>query len=115
MAEHLDSSKEIEIACYQYSGAKKKVLQGIDLVSCIYLNPKTGKYWLIDYRIYNPDEDGKTKLDHLIEMLETAIFEKKLPIKLVLMDSWYASKKVISVIDNWGKIYYCPLKRNRLV
>ncbi|MEM9538735.1 MAG: transposase [Cyanobacteria bacterium P01_E01_bin.42] len=109
------SSKEIEIARYQYSGAKKKVLQGIGLVGCIYLNPKTGKYWLIDYRIYNPDEDGKTKLDHLIDMLEAAIFKKKLPIKAVLMDSWYASKKVMSVIDNWEKIYYCPLKRNRLV
>lgn len=84
-------------------------------MSCIYLNPKTGKYWLIDYRIYNPDEDGKTKIDHLIEMVAAAIFEKKLPIKAVLMDSWYSSQKVMAAIDNWGKIYYCPLKRNRLV
>ena len=48
-------------------------------------------------------------------MLEIAIFEKKLPLRAVLMDSWYASQKVMASIDNWGKIYYCPLKRNRLV
>ena len=48
-------------------------------------------------------------------MLEITLFEKKLPLKAVLMDSWYASQKVMAAIDNWQKIYYCPLKRNRLV
>jgi hypothetical protein len=31
------------------------------------------------------------------------------------MDSWYASQKLMAMIDNLGKIYYCPLKKNRLV
>ena len=31
------------------------------------------------------------------------------------MDSWYASQKLMAMIDNLGKIYYCLLKKNRLV
>jgi hypothetical protein len=31
------------------------------------------------------------------------------------MDSWYASQKLMGMIDGLGKIYYCPLKENRVV
>ncbi|ABG50563.1 hypothetical protein Tery_1207 [Trichodesmium erythraeum IMS101] len=31
------------------------------------------------------------------------------------MDSWYATQRLMALIDNMGKIYYCPLKINRLV
>jgi len=30
----------------------------------------------------------------------------------VLMDSWYAAQKLMALIEQLGKIYYCPLKRN---
>ena len=40
---------------------------------------------------------------------------KKIPVKTVLMDSWYATQRLMALIDNLGKIYYCPLKSNRLV
>ncbi|NEO01317.1 MAG: transposase [Moorea sp. SIO3I7] len=43
------------------------------------------------------------------------MFHKKLPFKRVLMDSWYATQRLMALIDNWEKIYYCPLKKNRLV
>ncbi len=31
------------------------------------------------------------------------------------MDRWYATKRLMALVDNLGKIYYCPLKINRLV
>ncbi len=31
------------------------------------------------------------------------------------MDSWYAAQKLIAFVEQLGKIYYCPLKLNRLV
>ena len=31
------------------------------------------------------------------------------------MDSWYAAQTLMGLIEKLGKIYYCPLKRNRLV
>lgn len=38
-----------------------------------------------------------------------------LPFAIVLIDSWYAVKKLMAAIEALGKIYYCPLKKNRLV
>ena len=80
-------SKNIELTRRQYSAActswwvlfapnrlgnEHGVLRGIGLVSCIYVNPDTGQFWVIDYRIYSPDSDGKTKLDHVSDMINSA-------------------------------------------
>ena len=48
-------------------------------------------------------------------MLKQAVFAKLLPFVTVLMDSWYATKKLMAAIEAFGKVYYCPLKTNRLV
>jgi len=40
---------------------------------------------------------------------------KQLAFSKVLMDSWYASQKLMAHIDGLGKVYYCPLEKNRLV
>jgi hypothetical protein len=48
-------------------------------------------------------------------MMLNAINNKKIPFKTVLMNSWYATQRLMRLIDNLGKIYYCLLKSNRLV
>ncbi len=108
-------SHKIELVRRQYSGNEHRVIRGIGLVSCVYVNPKTEEFWVIDYRVYDPDGDGKTKLDHVEDMLLNVIYQKKLAFHQVLMDSWYASQKLMLLIDKLEKIYYCPLKKNRLV
>lgn len=85
------------------------------MVTCVYVHPQQDRFWLIDYRLYDPQGDGKTKLDHVMEMLSLAVYQKKLPFQAVLMDSWYATKKVRLHIETLQKTYYCPLKSNRLV
>jgi hypothetical protein len=65
--------------------------------------------------LFNLNRNRKTKLDHLEDILRKIIVQKQLPFKRVLMDSWYATQKIMALIDNWQKIYYCPLKKNRLV
>ena len=107
--------KEIEPVRRQWSGSEKRVIDGIGLVTCVYVNPKTHQYWIIDYRLYDPDRDGKTKLEHLQDMLHNARFVKCLAFRTVLVDAWYASMKVIKAVESLGKIYYMPLKSNRLV
>jgi hypothetical protein len=107
--------EDIELTRRQYSGNEHKVIRGIGLVNCVYVNPETNCFWVIDYRIYDPDGDGKTKIDHLLEMLQGVAISKGLAFRTVLMDTWYASQKVMQAIDKLGKIYYCPLKKNRLV
>nr|MDZ8047179.1 transposase [Nostoc sp. DedQUE02] len=106
---------EIQTTKRQYSGNEHRVIQGIRLINCIYDNHELGKFWVVDYRIYDPDREGKTKIVHVIEMLQNLVYHKVLPFQTVLMDTWYATNKLMFYIDGLGKYYYCPLKRNRLV
>ncbi|PLZ74532.1 transposase, partial [Fischerella thermalis] len=108
-------SEEIEIVRRQYSGNEHGVLKGIGVVSCVYVNPTLQRYWVIDYRIFNPDADGKTKIDHVKDMLQNLVYHKLLPFDTVLMDTWYAVNSLMLYIDSLDKIYYCPVKNNRLV
>ena len=110
-----NSSQAMEIARWQYSGAAKKVIKGIGVVTCVYYNPDCHKFWVIDYRIYSPDQDGKSKLDHVLDMFKNSIYSKKLDFKYVLMDSWYSTHNMMLNINDESKIFYCPLKSNRLV
>ncbi len=108
-------SSEIELVRHQYSGNAKGVIKGIGIVTCVYVNPTINQFWLIDYRIYDPDRDGKSKLDHVYDMLANIVEHKQLPFHAVLMDTWYAAKELMLFIESIGKIYYCPLKSNRQV
>jgi len=107
-----DSSSKIELVRRQYSGNAHAVIKGIGVVTGVYVNPEIDQFWIIDYRIYDPDRDGKSKLDHVREMLDHALTDKGLPFRGVLMDSWYAERKLMLHIERLGKVYYCPLKAN---
>jgi hypothetical protein len=97
----------------QYSGNAHGVIKGIGVVTCVYVNPKTQQFWGVDYRIFDPEHDGKSKLDHVQDMLVEA--GKRLQFKTVLMDSWYASRALMVAIDAMEKIYYTVVKPNRLI
>ena len=108
-------SRHIELVRRQYSGNAHGVIKGIGVVTCVYVNPQIDQFWIIDYRIYDPEGDGKTKLDHMQDMLLNCVYQKGLDFWAVLMDTWYATKEVMLQIEKLGKIYYCPLKDNRQV
>lgn len=96
-------------------GNAKRVIKGIGVVTCIYVNPVIDQFWLIDYRIYDPDNDGKSKLEHTQDMLLNLVYHKQLLFQSVLMDTWYGTKKIMLLIESLHKYYYCPLKNNRQV
>jgi len=108
-------STSIELTRRQYSGNEHRVVRGIGLISCVYVNGETGQFWVIDYRLYDPDGDAQSKLDHVVAMLEGVVHSKQLPFSTVLMDSWYATQALMARIDQLNKVYYCPLKVNRRV
>jgi hypothetical protein len=110
-----NSAFKIELVRRQYSGNAHEVIKGIGVVTCVYIHPESDQFWIIDYRLYDPDGDGKSKLDHVREMLNNATYDKNLPFGGVLMDSWYAERKLMLLIERMGKVFYCPLKANRLV
>ena len=110
-----NASFAIELVRRQWSGNAHAVIKGIGVVNCVYVNPETDQFWIIDYRVYDPAGDGKSKLDHAREMLDNLVYQKALPFQAVLMDTWYATKDLMLYIDKLGKHFYCPLKDNRLV
>jgi len=105
----------IEVVRRQWSGNAKKVIKGIGIVTCVYVNPDENKFWITDFRIYDPQRDGKSKINHVLDMWQTLIHVAQIPFRTVLMDSWYATMKIMKQIETDQKIYYCPLKSNRQV
>lgn len=110
-----NSAFKIELVRRQYSGNAHGIIKGIGVVTCVYINPERDQFWIIDYRIFDPQHDGKTKLDHVRQMLDNALHDKQLPFRGVLMDTWYAERKLMLHIEHLHKVYYCPLKDNRQV
>ena len=62
-------SRHIESVRWQYSGNAHDVIRGIGLVNCIYVNSETQQFWVIDFRLFDPETDGKGKIDHVLIML----------------------------------------------
>ncbi len=108
------ASKKIELARWQYSGNIHDTVMGIGIVNCVYYNPELDRYWIIDARIYQPDQDGKKKYEHLQEMMLKAI-ERGVVFYTVLMDTWYAINKIMCWINGLGYKFVCPVRSNRLV
>jgi len=107
-------SKKIEIARWQYSGTVHDTVMGIGVVNCIYYNPDIDRYWVIDARIYQPDQDGKKKYEHLQDMMLKAI-ERDVIFRTVLMDTWYAITSIMHWINSLGYKFVCPIRSNRQV
>lgn len=107
-------SSKIECSQKQYSGQSGHVVMGIGVVNCVYVHP-SGKWWVIDYRIYDKKCDGKSKIDHVMDMLKSAVFSRNIIFNYVLMDTWYATHNLMLFIDDLGKTFYCPIKSNRKV
>lgn len=110
-------SRHIKMVRQQFSGNEHRVIRGIGLVNCLYLNPETGEFWVIDYRFFDPETDGKDKNEHVSDMLDACFWKCRagqLEIQTVLMDSWYAITKLMVKIHRAGLLYYCPIKSNRV-
>lgn len=98
----------------QYSGNAHSIIKGIGVVTSVYYNPELNRFWIMDFRIFDPDKDGKTKIDHVHDILRS-ILKREIPFSSVLMDSWYADMRTLLWIDSLSKLFYCPVKSNRKV
>ena len=112
-------STKIQGVRRQYSGNQHGIIKGIGVVNCVYFDPVANQFWVIDFRIFDPGRDGKTKLDHVRDMLVSAP-HRGLLFGYVLMDSCgsppgYATAELMKFIISKHKIFYCPLKANRKV
>jgi len=106
-------SQQIELVKRQYSGAEHGLIRGINIVNLVQITGE--EYFPVDYRIYRPQADGKTKNEHFREMLLAAKDHKGIQAQRVLFDSWYASVKNLKLVHRMGLIFVTTLKSNRLV
>jgi len=105
-------SQENGLVKLQYSGNEHGLVKGIDLVNLLWTDGE--RFVPVDYRIYQPDFDGKDKNDHFQEMLKRAIIRGFSPL-YVLMDCWYASVKNFKLIRKQQWHFIGNLKSNRKV
>ena len=105
-------SEKMGFVRYQWSGKHHRTVKGIGLVTLVWTDGTT--VIPIDFRIYNIDEDDKTKNDHFLDMLDKAE-ERGFNPKFVLFDTWYASVKNLKAIRKKEWHFLTRLKTNRLV
>jgi len=108
-------SRFVELVKLQYSGAVHGLIRGIGVVNLVHTTGAEGDFYPLDYRIYAPDSDGKSKNDHFAEMLTNAIHDKRILAKYLLFDSWYASADNLKLAHRLGLIFFTTLKENRMV
>ena len=108
-------SQFIELVKLQYSGAEHGLARGIGIVNLVYSAGKEKDFYPIDYRIYAPDQDGKTKNQHFAEIVINAVFVKKIQAQRILFDSWYVSAENLKLVHRLGLIFFTTLKSNRMV
>ena len=108
-------SRCIELVKRQYSGAEHGLVRGIGVINLVHSTGDASDFWPVDFRIYAPDADGKTKNAHFRDMLVRAVADKRLAARTVLFDAWYAAADNLKLIQRLGLIFFTTLKENRLV
>jgi hypothetical protein len=108
-------SRFIELVRAQYSGNEHRVVRGIGVVSLVHSAGKEEDFYPIDYRVYAPDMDGKTKNDHFQEMFVNAVDQKQIRARTILFDGWYASAENLQLIHRRHRTFFTTLKSNRLI
>jgi hypothetical protein len=105
-------AQKMELVRWQWSGLHHDVVKGIGLITLLWSDGVN--HVPVDFRVYNPDCDGKTKNQHFLDMLETAVNRGFQP-KWVLLDAWYASLENLKTIRKLGWRWFAQLKKNRVV
>ena len=106
-------SHKIELVKKQYSGAAHGLVRGIGVVNLVHSDGED--FYPIDYRIYAPEADGKTKNDHFRDMVLRAKSDKQIKARTLLFDTWYASVDNLKLIVRLELFFVTTLKHNRLV
>ena len=108
-------SHSIETVKLQYSGNEHGLVKGIGLVNLVHTNGFEGDFYPINYRVYDPQADGKTKNDHFREMFLQAHLNQLIKARNIAFDSWYASADNLKLIHRSGWTFFTTLKSNRKV
>ncbi len=105
-------AKNMDLVYHQWSGKHHRVVSGINIITLLWTDGTA--IIPVDFRIYDKDNDLKTKNDHFKDMLEKAKARGFFP-EFVIFDSWYASTDNLKTIRKYNWHWLTRLKKNRLV
>lgn len=106
-------SQKINMVRWQYSGRQHDIVRGIGLLNFLWIS-NSGEVCPMDFRIWEPREDGKTKNNHFRELLRLAKGREVNP-DAVVADCWYSSLDNLKYIRDLGWYWVMGLKKNRSV
>lgn len=106
-------SNKIELVRWQYSGTVHDILRGIGMLNFLWVD-ENRDVCPMDFRIWEPKEDGQTKNDQFREMLKIAKRREVKP-EAVVADSWYGSLDNCKCIRDLGWNWVIGLRKNRVV
>ena len=105
-------SHHIQLVTRHWSGKHWQVVSGINLITLAWTDGD--RLLPTDYRLYHKAADGKTKNDHLRDLLAAAHARGFRP-RCVLFDSWYASLDTFKQVRGFGWVFLARFRGNRLV
>jgi len=106
-------SNKIGLVRWQYSGTVHDNLRGIGMLNFLWVD-ENRDVCPMDFRIWEPKEDGQTKNDQFREMLKIAKRREVKP-EAVVADSWYGSLDNCKCIRDLGWNWVIGLRKNRVV
>jgi putative transposase len=104
-------AKHIQLVTRHWSGKHRGVVDGINLLTLVWADGD--RLYPTDYRVYHKTADGKTKNDHLRDLLAEARARGFTP-RCVLFDSWYTALDTLKLIRGYGWVFVARVKGNRL-
>lgn len=105
-------ARKMDLVHYVWSGKHKRAVKGIDLLTLLWTDGD--RHLPCDYRLFDKENDGKTKNDHFRDLLRTA-HDRGFQPQGVLFDSWFTSLDNLKLIKSFGWKWLAPLKPNRRV
>lgn len=102
-------TKKAEAVSFVWDSSVGKVVFGMSVVILIWTDGK--RKVPLGLRVWQ--KGGSSKVELAEELLRRAR-QRGLKPEFVLFDSWYASKQILHLIEDFGWRYICRAKRNRL-
>src|SRR3989344_7363075 len=102
-------ARRLNLLRWQYSGDEHDIIRGIGMLNFLWVD-KRGDVCPMDFRIWEPKEDGYTKNDHFREMLKSAKRKGVTPV-CVVADSWYSSLDNVKCIRDLGWYWLMGLRK----
>ena len=104
-------SKAIEGLSWVYDSSKKKTVWGYSVVILVWTDGQ--RSIPIAFRLWR--KGGSSKFSLALELLSYARNRLNIKPSFILFDSWYASKKLLKRIRDYGSPFVTRLKKNRLL